>query len=222
METLTVATPGRIILLNGSSSAGKTTLAHAFQALRPEPWFHVALDQFRDGMPPAWRGFNSPQDTPGGMGLNVVPVDSEAGRVTEIRFGQVALQMRRGMRRALAAFALAGNNVVMDDLFIEPGALQDYLQALDGLKVIFVRVYASPEVVQLRETQRSGRFPGTAMSHFHSVHKNCHYDLEIDTSNRLPEQCAALIARYLDAHSEPGAFSTMRAGISSAHKESCS
>ena len=67
-------TPGRIVLLNGASSAGKTTLARAFQDQRQEPWFHLALDQFRDGMPPAYRGLNSPEGCPGARGLNVVPV----------------------------------------------------------------------------------------------------------------------------------------------------
>ena len=42
----------------------KTTLARAFQD-RQEPWFHLALDQFRDGMPPAYRGLNSPEGCPG-------------------------------------------------------------------------------------------------------------------------------------------------------------
>ena len=49
-----------VILLNGCSSAGKTTLALKLQQLLPEPYQHVALDQFRDGMPSQIRGFNSP------------------------------------------------------------------------------------------------------------------------------------------------------------------
>ena len=40
-----------VILLNGCSSAGKTTLALKLQQLLSEPYQHVALDQFRDGMP---------------------------------------------------------------------------------------------------------------------------------------------------------------------------
>ncbi len=47
---------GRIILLNGSSSAGKTTLAITLQQLLPDPWHHIALDQFRDGMGGRYRG----------------------------------------------------------------------------------------------------------------------------------------------------------------------
>ena len=49
---------GNIIFLNGSSSAGKTTLAIMLQQLLPEPYQHIALDQFRDGMPGRYRGLN--------------------------------------------------------------------------------------------------------------------------------------------------------------------
>ena len=37
-------TTGKVIFLNGSSSAGKTTLAIMLQQLLPEPYQHVALD----------------------------------------------------------------------------------------------------------------------------------------------------------------------------------
>ena len=40
-----------VILLNGCSSAGKTTLALALQDVLTAPYQHIALDQFRDGMP---------------------------------------------------------------------------------------------------------------------------------------------------------------------------
>jgi chloramphenicol 3-O-phosphotransferase len=38
---------GQIILLNGCSSAGKTTLAIKLQQLLQAPYQHMALDQFR-------------------------------------------------------------------------------------------------------------------------------------------------------------------------------
>ena len=37
-------TPGKIILLNGSSSAGKTTIARMLQQIYREPYQHIALD----------------------------------------------------------------------------------------------------------------------------------------------------------------------------------
>ena len=87
-------------------------------------------------------------------------------RVTEVRFGDVGQCMLAGMHRAIRAFALAGNDVVVDDLCLEPSILQDYLVALEGLWVLFVAVRAPLEVVQAREDARPGRFPGTAYSHF--------------------------------------------------------
>ncbi len=201
---------GRIILLNGSSSAGKTTLARAIQVARREPWFHLALDQFRDGMPPAYRGLNSPEGTPGARGLNVVPIDHDGGRITAIRFGDVGRRMLQGMHRAIAAFAAAGNDVIIDDLFLETDTLDDYLDALDGFSVLFVAVRAPLDVVQEREASRPGRFPGTALSHFEAVHAHGIYDLEIDTRQNSPEACAAEVSARLDAAEPPRAFKELR------------
>ncbi len=202
---------GRIILLNGSSSAGKTTLARAIQVARSEPWFHLALDQFRDGMPPAYRGLNSPPGTPGARGLNVVPVEQNGERITAIRFGDVGKRMLHGMHRAIAAFAASGNDVIIDDLFLEEDTLDDYLAALDGFWVLFVAVRAPLEVVQQREASRAGRFPGTALSHFSEVHAHGIYDLEIDTHHNTPAECAALVSTHIDAATAPEAFSQLRA-----------
>lgn len=202
---------GRIVLLNGSSSAGKTTLARALQAVRREPWFHLALDQFRDGMPPAYRGLNSPDGTPGARGLNVVPVEHRGERVTAVRFGDVGRRMLAGMHRAIAAFAAAGNDVVVDDLFLEADTLDDYLDALDGFDVLFVGVRASLDLVQAREAERPGRFPGTATSHFDAVHAHGVYDLELDSSSGSPRDLALRIAERLDAATPPDAFTRLRA-----------
>ena len=203
--------PGRIVLLNGSSSAGKTTLARALQVIRPEPWFHLALDQFRDGMPPAFRGLNSPEGTSGARGLNVVPVDLDGARVTAVRFGDVGQRMLHGMHKAVAAFAATGNDVVIDDLFLAPGTLEHYLDALVEFDVLFVGVRASLDVVNARERQRAGRFPGTATSHFESVHAHEHYDLEVDTGRETPEQGARRISQRLDDSSPFEAFPRLRA-----------
>jgi chloramphenicol 3-O phosphotransferase len=202
---------GRIILLNGSSSAGKTTLAITLQQLLPDPWHHIALDQFRDGLGGRYRGLNSPPGTPGARGLNVVPVALGNERVTEVQFGDLGKQVLRGMRRAIAAFAREGNNVIIDDLMFEKEFLHDYLEALDGFDVLFVGVRCPIDVVNAREAKRPGRFPGTATSHFDRVHKHCVYDIEVDTGTAKPRECAQLIIARLDAKQPRDAFDRLRA-----------
>ena len=199
---------GRIILLNGSSSAGKTTLAHMLQQILEAPHQHMALDQFRDGLPARHRGLNAPPGAPGAAGLNVVPTELDGRPVTQVRFGALGQRMLRGMRRAMAAFAHHGGNVIVDDLMLERAFLIDYLEALAGLAVTFVGVRCPLEVANAREAARPGRFPGTAASHFHLVHAHCEYDVEVDTSTASPRRCAEIVARAAEA---PGrAFDRLR------------
>ncbi len=189
---------GRIILLNGSSSSGKTTLAIKLQQLLPEAYQHMALDQFRDGLPDRFRGLNSPAQTPGAQGLNVVPRDLKGERVTAIEFGSHGEQMLRGMRRAVAAFASQGNNVIVDDLLFKPEYLHDYALALQKHEVWCVGVRCSLERVNQREAQRPGRFPGTATSHFDQVHgHDLAYDVEVDTTDLNADSCAQSIIASL-------------------------
>lgn len=195
-------TCGKIIFLNGTSSAGKTTLAYALQEQLDEPWIHIALDQFRDGLPLKYRGLNAPAGTTGEQGLNVVPIDNS---YTNIRFGRVGKTVLNGMRRAIASMAHAGNNVIIDDIILQPEFLDDYLYVLKDLEVVFVGVKCPEEVLDDREQARPGRFPGTARGHLGVCHAHNVYDVEVDTSIYDPQECAARIINFM-TNSRPSAF----------------
>jgi chloramphenicol 3-O phosphotransferase len=199
---------GKIIFLNGTSSAGKTTLAHALQAALPEFYQHMALDQFRDGMPDKYRGLNSPEGTNGAEGLNVVPVLNGTHRHTAVRFGATGKQMLSGMRRGIAEMARAGINIIIDDIILEAEFLDDYLQTFDGLYVLFVGVKCPQNVIQTRESARPGRFPGTAIGHLNVCHAHGVYDVEVDTSSDLPPNCAQKVIEFMQT-SIPSAFNTL-------------
>lgn len=203
--------PGRIVLLNGTSSAGKTTLALAFQHLRRDPWHYIALDQYRDGMPGMYRGMNAPSGTPGEAGMNIVPVRHGDALVTEVRVGEVGRRMLHGMHRAVAAFVRAGNNAVVDDLILAPELLDDYLLALADLDVLFVGVFCEPATLEQRERSRLGRFPGTAVAHLGVAHAHGVYDLRLDTTCKPPADCARELSSRVDDGDPGRAFSELRA-----------
>ena len=198
--------PGKIIILNGSSSAGKSTLAAMLQQLLAEPYQCIALDQFRDGMPGRYRGFNSPTGTPGADGLNIVPTTLGDEPVTAIRFGDFGQRVLRGMRRAIAAMAREGVNVIVDDVVLEKSFVEDYAATLAAFDVTIVGVRCAADVVDQRELSRPGRFPGTAAWHFDRVHEHAVYDVEIDTSTHTPRECAELVMAVLDAKPTPTAL----------------
>ena len=187
-----------VILLNGCSSAGKTTLALALQNLLPEPYQHVALDQFRDGMPGRVRGLNSPPGDPGASGLNVVPGELNGEWVTHIQFGDYGERVLAAMRRTVATLSEMGCNVIVDDLLFKRDYLEDYAAVLDPQKTWFIGVKCSMEVISEREALRPGRFPGTAIAHFEQVHEHgIDYDLEVDTTAADPAEIAVEIAQRL-------------------------
>ena len=202
-----------VILLNGCSSAGKTTLAVALQNQLKEPYQHVALDQFRDGMPGRVRGLNSPAGDPGASGLNVVPGKLNGEWVTHIQFGDYGERVLAAMRRTVASLTELGCNVIVDDLLFERAYLDVYVQVLDPNKTWFIGVKCSLDVVHQREALRPGRFPGTAVSHYEQVHAHgAAYDLEVDTSDaKATDLSYAIIARL---QRPPKAFQALRAEAS--------
>lgn len=187
-----------VILLNGSSSSGKTTLAEKLQQLLPEPYQYIALDQFRDGMPMRVRGLNAPPGTEGARGLNVVPASLNGEPVTEIRFGDFGEAVLAGMRRTVAAFAQQGIPVIVDDLLFKREYLYDYLDVLDLSSSWLIGVRCDLDVVNARESSRIGRFPGTATAHFNLVHEHVfEYDLEVDTTMASPRTVAEAVMERL-------------------------
>ena len=165
----------------------------------------MALDHFRDGMPSRVRGFNSPTNDPGAQGLNVVPECRDGQWVTNIEFGDYGERILAGMRRTVATLCQSGCSVIVDDLLFKRSYLDDYIQVLDSANTWFIGVRCSLEVVEAREAQRPGRFPGTATSHFEQIHQHgLPYDLEVDTSVNSPRTTAELIKERLA--SPPSAF----------------
>lgn len=188
---------GLVIVLNGASCAGKTTLARAIQDRAREPYIIVSLDQFRDSLPNRFRGLNSPQGTPGADGLNVVPFRQDGKILTDIRFGDYGKSVLRGMRRAIGALASEQLNVLVDDLILYRSFRDDYLKALQGFNVVFVGVHCSTEEMIRREKLREGRFPGTAESTLARVHSHMLYDVEVDTTQSPPSELADVVLKHV-------------------------
>ena len=98
----------------------------------------------------------------------------------------------------------------IDDIILEPEFLDDYLEAFEGLVVYFVGVRCPLDVIGERERSRPGRFPGTARGHHEVCHAHGIYDVEVDTSVALPDECARQVYEVI-ANSSPDAFARLNA-----------
>lgn len=157
---------GRVIILNGGSSAGKTTLARALQAALHDPWLLLGIDLFIWTLPPDL--VNDPQ------GLSV--------RDGVIARGDIFLALYAGFREAVAALAGSGVDVLLDDVALDGVVDQRrWNEALEGLEVFWIGVRCDPEIAAEREGLRQSRMPGVAAHQAVSVHSGVRYDVEVDT-----------------------------------------
>ncbi len=178
---------GRVIVLNGNGSAGKSSIAKALQKITAEPFLHVAMDAFIDMMPESM--FETPE------GLVFRNLEEDGKPVVEITTGPVAARVFYGMRFAMAALARTGNNLIIDDVLVASSDVAEYAEAFDGLTVRWVGVFAPLDVLEERERQRGDRDIGLSRWLARHVHKGMRYDLEIDTSRSSPDECAQQIKR---------------------------
>jgi chloramphenicol 3-O phosphotransferase len=158
---------GQIILLNGASSAGKTTLCRALRDSLPNtpagPFLHFSLDFFM-------------------FDADVLPRTPQ-GRVRD--WGRIRPQVFDGFYRCLPALLDAGNNLVVD-LILEDAAQRDRLRALLAPHAVYLVGLRCPvEELERREAARGDRRPGDARRDAQTVHTFSAYDLEIDCRDPL-------------------------------------
>jgi len=177
---------GRIILLNGASSAGKTSVAQALLPLLPDPWFLVPVDAIS------------------GMRSTV-----HRRALTDDEVGEMLIRTRRGYHRAVAALASVGNDVIMDYPLSEPWRLSDLLEVLEGFDVTLVEIRCSQAELDRREQQRGDRPIGLASSQI-AVYGCGQHDIVIDTTSDDPDKSARAIAEALDLVPSPKAFERLR------------
>ncbi|MBA3871296.1 MAG: chloramphenicol phosphotransferase [Anaerolineae bacterium] len=197
-------TQGKIILLNGASSSGKSSIVHELQGILDEPYLEAGIDKFLFMLPNdylmkahLWHQVIGYEKTDNG---DLVP-----------KVGAHGHQLMRGMHRAIAALASVGNNVVADHVMLDRLWLDDCIAVFEGFELLFVGVQCPIEVLEAREKDRGDRTVGHAAGQAKIIHQNCIYDLEVDTSMLSAGECAEQIKGRLLVGGFK-AFERMRSG----------
>jgi chloramphenicol 3-O phosphotransferase len=189
-----------IIWLNGTSSAGKSTLAVGLQAAASAPLLHTGIDHFLDAFPKRFYGIGDerPSDwfTPTVVPGNDALQPFNGSRLGRVEVGEAGHRFLRGMYRAIAALAQSGLDVIVDDVVYTDTAYADAVHAFAGLNLLRVAVRCPVDIAEQRELARGDRLPGGA-SFFNYVHDDREYDLEVDTSVRSVAESVAVILEVL-------------------------
>jgi len=184
-DTLNVP-PGKIIIINGPSSSGKTTLALALQKQLAMPFVRFSFDLFIDH-----KAFPSEQIKNG-----------------KFSWEQMRPSVFRGLHLCLAALTTAGNNIIFDYIIETKAWLYELISLIADLDVFFVGVRCSLPELERREIQRGDRRPGEARQDFETVHSIPTYDLVIDSEHPLEDNVILLIQAWKE-RKRPSALDRM-------------
>jgi chloramphenicol 3-O phosphotransferase len=182
-----------VVVLNGTSSSGKTTLAQAFQDLAETPFLNVSIDTILYTLPR-----KAIDQLIAGVAIANLPY-----RALDAAFYACV--------RELAALGL---DLVIDNAVISRGQAERLVAAVDGHRVLMVAVSSPAEVLERRERHRGDRHPGLGVRQLETISSWLDYDLEIDTSLLTPYEAGAQLVAALTAEKR-GALERTRARLSS-------
>lgn len=128
---------GTVIILNGPSASGKSSIQREFQKLLlPELWIKVGVDNLFDAVLPDitpenmayWQKENDIRYVTNGL-------DAQGHNVITLHVGQVGDEVAYGMNAAIAAYARAGCNVIVDYIAYKKEWVDDLNKQLVGYNV---------------------------------------------------------------------------------------
>lgn len=184
------------IYLNGTSSAGKTTLTRALQNHYEIPLLATGIDLLIRQMLPQklFLSGGNEQDF-----YWVQEVDSEGIEVPRLYYGERAQKAYLGLVAATVGILYSGNSVVIDDV-ANPGKWQVDLwrDALKEFPSLFVGVHCPLDVIEKREKDRGDRPLLSARGQYDIVHKDIEYDLEVNTHLESTEAIVAKIKAAME------------------------
>ena len=163
---------GKIVILNGVSSAGKTALAKTLQGRLSQPYFHMDVDVFCLMAPEKFG------------------VDGDYS---------VQWKFVSNMFHAVKLFSDMGFNLVVPCIFDNGDFLKNCVTLLHEYPVFFVHVKCPVDELRNREKERGDRKMGMAESLLSTLYpQDAPYDITVNTFCNTTEECADTIAEKLN------------------------
>ncbi|NIZ13479.1 chloramphenicol phosphotransferase CPT family protein [Phaeobacter sp. HF9A] len=171
-----------ILFLHGASSSGKSTLAAEIRKQAGRPFLHLSIDHLRDSG--AWDAKTYP--------------DWPSARPAFFS----------GFHRAIAGFADAGNDLIVEHILDTPGWHGELQKLLRPHEVLFVGLHTALGTLNARETRRGDRPKGSAARDHDSVHHGLSYDLVLDGAAAPTQNAAEVLSCFHKASPSSNFFAS--------------
>lgn len=195
---------GTVIILNGPSAAGKSSIQREFQFLMMNEknsasndqilWIKLGIDNLFDKPMPDITAENIAYwQTQNPIRWVTATQDSHQNQIITLYTGNQGDQVAYGMNSAIVAYAQAGCNIIVDYIAYKKEWVDDLRNKLKDTKNFWVKVTIPLEIIEQREAARGTSPKGHARSHYDYVHWDIKYQLAVDSAKDSPATIAKKI-----------------------------
>lgn len=164
---------GKIIILNGVSSSGKTTLSKALQNALIEPYIVLSIDNFISMMPE---------------------------RLIENDLGNTVYKSQSILHQTIKLLSDMGMNVIVDNVMLSYfRTLNECVDLLHDYPVLLVHVKCPLHELRRREQERGDRNIGQGEEQLDDLRPQDLYDITVDTFAQTTEDCVNAITEMLSS-----------------------
>lgn len=192
-----------IILLNGTSSSGKTSIAKELQ----KEYYGVLLLYGVDML--VQNAFPEKCDYPPfdekGMKLIMNNVDNQPH--ANIIISPYMYPVYKSAVEFYKTLSEQGYNLIIDEVLFDENRIKPYFDILANETVYFVSVKPEKKIAIEWEKKRGDRLIGLAAGLYDIVYDSRFvYDIVIDTCKIIPNEAAKIILKYIDRNKNPEGF----------------
>lgn len=195
-----------LLIINGTSSTGKTSLARALQVRWPTPLVYLGLDSWitmtlsPEYWDPATRLSDIKHDAKVQQGTHfILPhSDNNPSPWPKVDSGPVSDQLVFQMHATAVQLWQQGFSVVLDCVLLKPSWREDLANRSRDTSRCWIQMTASDSILAQREQQRGDRMNGVFRSLAPIIHQGVHYDLSIDSSQLSVEQACQTVLTWLN------------------------
>ena len=181
------------MLMNGTSSSGKTSISMELINQKDILFHHLSIDDF-------FHNFNEFID-------NKFPDIEPTREVEDYVVAQIIFDPIVSMfYSTVKLFSEMGLNVIVDTVIENDKWFNECLDVFSDLPTLFIGVICSKEELIRREQTRGDRMIGLAASQFSKVYCFNEYDLEVNTEDLNPKECAEKILNFIKSDKDYSVF----------------
>jgi len=181
-----------VIVLNGASSSGKTTVARAFQELAPRLFLNFSIDSILYALP-----------------LSAQERIARSEDIADLRIRELV----RAFYACVGKLLDLGHDLVIDHAVTARYHAELLVAAAGAHEVLIASVDCPEQTLRQREAARGDRRLGMASQQQRGIHLWLDHDIQIDTSRMAPEESARVVVEALTGGPH-GAIERTRARLS--------